>query len=118
MRIDGRRVSPAHSRNSGNAVQDVLYLVDVAADQGAFGCVPDCHRRIESWLASLPAGIDPRTADLYALGRECIAGHAGDLIIWHHALPHGSSPNRAKRPRIVQYISLQPSLRERDAVWK
>jgi hypothetical protein len=96
----------------------LLYLVDVAADQGAFSCVPGFHRRIESWLAALPPGADPRAQDLDALGRVPIAGRAGDLVIWHQALPHGSSPNRARRPRIVQYISLDPSLWHRDAPWK
>jgi len=99
-------------------LQGVLYLVDVAADQGAFSCVPGFHRRIEDWLASLPPGADPRAQDLDALGRVPVPGRAGDLIIWHHALPHGSSPNRAGRPRIVQYISFDPSLWERNAPWK
>ena len=42
---------------------------------------------------------------------------AGDLIIWHKALPHGSRPNSAKRPRIVQYLSMYPTKGERQA-WK
>jgi hypothetical protein len=99
-------------------MQGILYLVDVAPDQGAFTCVPGFHRRIEDWLATLPAGADPRTQDLDTLGRVPVPGRAGDLIIWHHALPHGSSPNRAQRPRIVQYVSLNPSLWEREAPWK
>jgi hypothetical protein len=99
-------------------LQGILYLVDVAADQGAFSCVPGFHRRIESWLASLPPGADPRTQDLDALGRVPVAGRAGDLVIWHHALPHGSSPNRAARPRIVQYVTLEPSLWDRRVAWK
>ena len=37
-----------------------------------------------------------------------IAAQAGDLIIWHHALPHDSSPNRASAPRIVQYLNMSP----------
>jgi hypothetical protein len=99
-------------------LQGILYLVDVAGNQGAFSCVPGFHRRIEAWLASLPPGAEPRTQDLDALGRVAIAGRAGDLIIWHHALPHGSSPNRAERPRIVQYLTLEPSLWQRDVEWK
>ncbi len=98
-------------------LQAVLYLVDVAPDQGAFTCVPGFHRRIEAWLAALPAGANPRTQDLDALGRVPVAGRAGDLVIWHHALPHGSSPNRARSPRIVQYLSLQPSLWAAERAW-
>jgi hypothetical protein len=99
-------------------LQGVLYLVDVADNQGAFSCVPGFHKRIESWIASLPPGADPRAADLDALGRVNVPGRAGDLVIWHEALPHGSSPNRATRPRIVQYVTLEPSLWHRDVEWR
>ncbi|MGZ0787900.1 phytanoyl-CoA dioxygenase family protein [Pseudomonas saponiphila] len=37
-----------------------------------------------------------------------MAAKAGDLIIWHHALPHGASPNRGTLPRMVQYINFYP----------
>jgi ectoine hydroxylase-related dioxygenase (phytanoyl-CoA dioxygenase family) len=99
-------------------VQGILYLTDTAANQGAFTCVPGFHRRIESWLKSLPLGSDPRHENLGTPGPVSIAGKAGDLIIWHHALPHGSSPNRAARPRIVQYITLRPSHWDYNPTWR
>jgi len=99
-------------------VQGILYLTDTAADQGAFQCVPGFHRRIEDWIRSLPPGADPRLQDLAALGVLPIAGRAGDLIIWHHALPHGSSPNRGRVPRVVQYIRMCPSQFEVREVWR
>ena len=99
-------------------VQGVLYLTDTAAHQGAFTCVPGFHRKIEAWLKSLPAGSDPRHENLEALGAVPIAGKAGDLIIWNNALPHGSSPNRAALPRIVQYITLRPSYWEYNPTWR
>jgi len=89
--------------------QGILYLVDTPAEQGAFTLVPGLHNRIEDWLASLPEGADARTQDLHALGSTPIAAKAGDLIIWHHSLPHGSRPNRGTRPRIVQYIDMFPT---------
>jgi hypothetical protein len=98
-------------------VQGILYLADTAADQGAFTCVPGFHRRIESWLQSLPDGADPRAQDLSAHAIP-IAGRAGDLVIWHHALPHGSSPNRAAQPRFVQYIIGRPSYWDYNPVWR
>jgi hypothetical protein len=98
-------------------VQGILYLADTAANQGAFTCVPGFQLKIEEWLKSLPAGSDPRRQDLIALGAVPIAGKAGDMIIWHHALPHGSSPNRARLPRIVQYITLRPSYWEYNPIW-
>lgn len=90
-------------------VQGVLYLTDTAANQGAFSCVPGFHRRLEAWLKDLPAEANPREQDLESLGAEPIPGAAGDLIIWHSALPHGSSPNTATHPRIAQYITMFPS---------
>jgi hypothetical protein len=98
-------------------VQGILYLADTAANQGAFTCVPGFHRRIEPWLRELPPDTDPRAQDLHALGAVPIAGAAGDLIIWHAALPHGSSPNRAARPRIVQYITHSPTTWEYSTRW-
>jgi hypothetical protein len=86
-------------------LQGILYLTDTDENQGAFTLVPGFHNKIEEWLNNLPEGEDPRTQDFYALGAKPIAAKAGDFIIWHHALPHGSSPNLAHSPRIVQYIN-------------
>jgi len=88
-------------------LQGLLYLSDTPAEGGAFRCVPGFHRRLESWLAGLPPGMDPRAWD-FSAEAEFIAGNAGDFIIWHAALPHGASPNRGTRPRLVQYINFIP----------
>jgi hypothetical protein len=98
-------------------VQGILYLADVAADQGAFTCVPGFHRKIDSWLNGLPEGTDPR-AQAVPDAAVPISGRAGDLVIWHHALPHGSSPNRAALPRIVQYLAYRPSRWGYNPVWR
>lgn len=97
--------------------QGILYLTDTEAEQGAFTLVPGFHRRVDAWLDALPAGADPRQQDLHALGSKPIAGRAGDLIIWHQALPHGSRPNRATRPRIVQYMNMCPARMEIRDEW-
>ena len=83
-------------------VSGLLYLTDTSAEQGAFTCVPGFQRRIADWLKSLPPDADPRRQDLRRLGAVPVPGKAGDLVIWHQALPHGSRPNTAVRPRIVQ----------------
>jgi hypothetical protein len=98
-------------------VQGILYLADVAADQGAFTCVPGFHRRIDSWLEALPKDADPRQQNLNEMAVP-IAGRAGDLVIWHHALPHGSSPNRHSHPRIAQYLFKRPSSWGNNPVWR
>ena len=98
--------------------QGILYLNDTPPEQGAFTCVPGFHRRIADWLAGLPPGADPRQQDIHALGARPIGGKAGDLIIWHQALPHGSSPNRGTRPRLVHYINMYPTRIEESAIWR
>jgi len=89
-------------------LQGILYLADTASNQGAFTLVPGFHHRIGEWINALPAGVYPRSQDLHALGSLPIAAQAGDFIIWHQALPHGSSPNTAALPRFVQYINYEP----------
>jgi hypothetical protein len=95
-------------------VQGMIYLTDTTAEQGAFEAVPGFHKRIDAWLGSLGEGVDPRRVDLSAEARR-IAANAGDLIIWHSALPHGASPNTGDHPRLAQYVTQYPaSLRPAD----
>jgi hypothetical protein len=89
-------------------LQGLLYLSDTQAHQGAFTLVPAFQHRLATWLAQLPPQADPQMQDLTALGPVPIAANTGDFILWHHALPHGSSPNTAKEPRFVQYINYAP----------
>lgn len=86
--------------------QALIYLTDVAEHQGAFCCVPGFHKKIDQWLAQQPKGVDLQKQDWSQWPVKPIAARAGDLIIWHQALPHGSSPNRADFPRMVQYINM------------
>jgi hypothetical protein len=95
----------------------IVYLTDTPPEQGAFTLVPGFQRWGEAWLNALPPNADPRRQDLYALGPRAIGGRAGDLIIWHQALPHGASPNRATRPRLVQYVNFFPALQKEQDEW-
>ena len=71
------------------------------------------HRKLEQWLKDLPTDTDPRRVIReYQEQAVPIAGKAGDLVIWHSALPHGSSPNSAERPRMAQYIAMSPAPNE------
>ena len=89
-------------------LQGLLYLTDTAENQGAFTCVPGFQHKIDDWLAELPEGANPQLQDLAVLGAKPIAACAGDFIVWHQALPHGTSPNTANTARIVQYINMYP----------
>lgn len=88
------------------ATQGLIYLSDTSESQGAFSCVPGFHKRIDQWLEGLSQDENPGDQDWSNWPVKSIAANAGDLIIWHQALPHGSSPNRAQLPRIVQYINM------------
>lgn len=90
-------------------VQGVLYLADTPANQGAFTCIPGFHRKLEKWLENLPPDTDPRKVVKEESGAKAVEGKAGDLVIWHSALPHGSSPNHATYPRMAQYITMSPA---------
>lgn len=98
-------------------LQGILYLADTQANQGAFTLVPGFQNRVESWLNSLPAGANPRVQDLHALGSMPVVANAGDFILWHQALPHGSSPNTSSLPRFVQYINYAPLDEEIHEKW-
>ena len=98
-------------------VQGILYLTDTPANQGAFSCIPGFHHRLAAWLRTLSPGTDPRKALAYEPGFVPIAGKAGDLVIWHHLLPHGSSPNSGRLPRVAQYVALRPTRWEYTEEW-
>jgi len=97
--------------------QAILYLTDTTAHQGAFSCVPGFHRQLAAWLREIPAGADPRALAARELRAIPIAGGAGDLIIWHQALPHGATPNLGTTPRVVQYLNMFPSQHDVNAEW-
>jgi hypothetical protein len=90
-------------------IQGILYLTDTEAEQGAFSCVPGFHKSIDAWIRSFPSGVRAQDQRIPLEAAQAIAGNAGDLIMWHDALPHGSRPNRAARPRLVQYIKMFPA---------
>jgi len=100
------------------ALQGLLYLNDVSAADGAFYCVPGFHNRIDDWIAALPEGANPRDQALAELTPVPVAGKAGDLVIWHQALPHCATPNKGTAPRMVQYIAYKPLKVEEASIWK
>jgi hypothetical protein len=99
-------------------LQGLLYLSDTAENQGAFTLVPGFQHKIEGWLTGLLQDVNPRDEDMYALGPKPVAANAGDFIIWHHALPHGNSPNTSTVPRFVQYIHYSPADEKKNDIWK
>ncbi|OPX56348.1 phytanoyl-CoA dioxygenase family protein [Oceanospirillum multiglobuliferum] len=70
--------------------------------------MPSCHHKFDERLKSLLLGADPQNQNWTNFDVKPIASNAGDLIVWRHSLPHGSSPNSAQSPRIVQYFNMKP----------
>lgn len=99
-------------------LQGLLYLTDVSAADGAFHCVPGFHKKIDEWINGLPKDTDPREAALSQLEPVAIPGAAGDLVIWHPALPHCATANKGTVPRMVQYIAYKPIKASENSVWK
>lgn len=97
--------------------QGIVYLTDTDPEQGALTLVPGFQHRIGAWLAALPAGVDPRRQPFHDLGSVAVPGRAGDCVIWHQALPHGSRPNRSTRPRYVHYVNRYPIDYEEHPGW-
>jgi hypothetical protein len=97
-------------------VQGVLALEDTPAEQGGFQCVPGFHRILESWIRTQPADRDPTRPDLAGFEVQPVEMRAGDLLIWTSWLPHGTAPNRSRRPRLAQYISMAPAHEHNEAL--
>ena len=98
-------------------LQGLLYLNDVRADEGAFHCVPGFHKKIGQWITDLPVDKNPRDAAIAELKPTPVSANAGDMIIWHQALPHCATPNVGALPRMVQYITYKPVQKTEATIW-
>lgn len=86
-------------------LQGLIYLSDCGPNDGAFHCVPGFHKEIKEWISKVPPNKDPRQYALETLKPVPIIGEAGDMVIWHQALPHCATPNYGTSPRMVQYLT-------------
>ena len=90
-------------------VQGVLALVDVSEAAGGLQLIPGFHSQFNDWVKTQPADRDPRIPDIAGLALKSVEMNAGDLVIWHSLLPHGTGRNDATRPRLAQYITMFPA---------
>ena len=90
-------------------LQGVLALQDTSADMGGFQCVPAIYRDQQRFLDEQSrAGPVPRAPGIggHPIVRVPLA--AGDLVIWQTTLLHGNGRNSARRPRLAQYLAMNP----------
>jgi ectoine hydroxylase-related dioxygenase (phytanoyl-CoA dioxygenase family) len=99
-------------------VQGVLALVDVTTEQGGLQLVPGFHNQFEEWAKTQPPDRDTWKPDITAFELKAIEMNAGDLVIWHSLLPHGTGRNNSTRPRLAQYISMFPAKEDDEALRK
>ena len=97
-----------------NGVQGVLYLEDTNSDQGGFQCVPSIYENIDEYLKNIPADADPYSPQEVVPDfddHEIVKpeGEKGDLLIWDRLLAHGNGRNLADKPRLAQYILMEPA---------
>jgi hypothetical protein len=90
-------------------VQGVLFLSDTEVDQGGFQCVPSIYRHLNEWIVSQPMDRNPRVPDITGHEIVKVTGEAGDLVIWDMLLPHGNGHNLSTKPRLAQYITMNPA---------
>jgi hypothetical protein len=91
-------------------VQGVLALVDTEPDMGGFQCVPQAYQHQAEFLETLtPEQIASRNPDPGPYPVEHPRLGAGDLLIWTSQLLHGNGHNVSKKPRLCQYLSMNPA---------
>lgn len=98
-------------------LQGLIYLSDCKENEGCFHCVPEFHNQIERWLKNVPKNVNPRDYALQTLQPIPIIGEAGDMVIWHQALPHCATANHGSKPRMVQYLTYFPNEYQESEVW-
>lgn len=90
-------------------LQGVVALADADADMGGFQCVPDIYRDLPRFLRDRKhAGQVPRAPDIGNHAIRRVPLRAGEIAIWKSTLLHGSGRNTSSRPRLAQYIAMNP----------
>ena len=91
-------------------VQGVLALTDTEPDMGGFQCIPETYQHLEEYLKTqAPEKIASRNPDYtgYTVTHPRLA--AGDLLVWTSLLLHGNGHNTSQKPRLCQYLSMNPA---------
>jgi ectoine hydroxylase-related dioxygenase (phytanoyl-CoA dioxygenase family) len=96
-------------------VQGVLALTDTEPDMGGFQCIPETYQHLDAFLKTQSREkIESRNPDYagYSITHPRLA--AGDLLIWTSLLLHGNGHNTSSKPRLCQYIRMNPTTQLTD----
>jgi hypothetical protein len=91
------------------SVQGLVYLTDTPEKQGAFAMVPELYETLDEWLAVPRTDAEARRPDVSAYPLVPLGGPQGSVVIWHRRMPHTSLANNSDRPRLVQYVTMNPA---------
>ncbi len=101
-------------------VQGGLALADQTDENmGGFQCIPELFRTYDTWKLTQPADRNRFQPDISEFENQVVKVklNAGDLLIFHSALPHRIRPNRSEdKVRIAQYISMMPAEEDNEAL--
>jgi hypothetical protein len=89
-------------------VQGLVALTDAGQAHGTFQCAPGMHANLEEFSEGRGT-FEGRHPGADAFEMVPIDLKAGDLLIWHHGLPHRTGPNLTDEVRLVLYLSMAPA---------
>lgn len=90
-------------------VQGLVALTDAGEEHGTFRCAPGAHRDLARFVGDGPDADRGRYPGEDTFEMIAVPLHAGDLLVWHSALPHRTGPNDTDDVRLVQYVSMAPA---------
>jgi hypothetical protein len=91
-------------------VQGVLALSDTEPDMGGFQCIPETYQHLDEYLRTQTREqIESRNPDYAGYQVTKPRLRAGDLLVWTSLLLHGNGHNVSGKPRLCQYVSMNPA---------
>ncbi len=91
-------------------VQGVLALTDTEPEMGGFQCIPEIYQQLDQFLPTQTREkIESRNPDYdgYSITKPRLV--AGDLLVWTSLLLHGNGHNTSTKPRLCQYLTMNPA---------
>lgn len=91
------------------AIQGIVALSNAGPGMGGLQVVPEMFRRYDEIAAEYVDADRPRFPDVSGMEVCQVECNAGDLVIWESRTVHGTSRNSSDRPRLAQYVTMEPA---------